>query len=208
MYLDEIPSVYPSTKTIDKLLLEEESEILEFKSSMLHPHKPTDKINALENQLSKTSSLKKEELIKKLQEAKNEQSRLILEEIIIAITSFLNSRGGTFLIGIEDNKKIIGIDYDYKYLSKNNWDGWLLYLKDKLKKYIKVEVVRQLNISYSINGKTIVRVDVPISPRYVFVKIENNENFYIRYFNSENLLKDESMVNYIIDRWKDNKIGS
>lgn len=146
MYLDEIPSVYPSIKTIDKLLLEEESEILEFKSSMLHPHKPTDKINALENQLSKTSSLKKEELIKKLQEAKNEQSRLILEEIIIAITSFLNSRGGTFLIGIEDNKKIIGIDYDYKYLSKNNWDGWLLYLKDKLKKYIKVEVVRQLNI--------------------------------------------------------------
>ena len=77
LYLDEIPSVYPSTKTIDKLLLEEESEILEFKSSMLHPHKPTDKINALENQLSKTSSLKKEELIKKLQEAKNEQSRLI-----------------------------------------------------------------------------------------------------------------------------------
>ena len=33
-------------------------------------------------------------------------------------------------------------------------------------------------------------------------KIENNENFYIRYFNSENLLKGESMVNYIIDRWK------
>ena len=48
--------------------------------------------------------------------------------------------------------------------------------------------------------KPLIRVDVPISPRYVFAKIENNENFYIRYFNSENLLKDESMVNYIIEQ--------
>ena len=101
------------------------------------------------------------------------------------------------------------MEYDYNYLPKNNWDGWLLYLKDKLKKYIKVEVVRQLNIiPYKIDGKTIVRIDVPISPRYVFVEIENSENFYIRYFNSENVLKGESMVNYIVDRWKDNKIGT
>jgi len=204
LYLDEIPSVDAAARPLNELLLEEESEILEFKSSMLHPHKPSEKINNIERELSKASGPKKDELLRKLEEAKIEQPRLITEEIIIGVASFMNSHGGTLLVGIDENKKIIGIEYDYEYHSIKNWDGWLLYLKDKLKHYIKVEDVRKVKINHhKIDGKTIARIDVPISYRYVFVKIQNNENFYIRYFNSENLLKGEPMVNYIIDRWKE-----
>jgi hypothetical protein len=45
-------------------------------------------------------------------------------------------------------------------------------LKDKLKKYIKVEVVGQLTITHHIiDGKTVARIDVPISPRFKMMKI-------------------------------------
>jgi hypothetical protein len=168
LYLDEIPLVPPTSTAIDELLLQEESEILEFKSSMLYPHKPSDKINALESEYSKALGANKDELLKKLQTAKSEQPRLLTEEIIIIIASFLNSRSGTLLIGVNDNKKIIGIEYDYKYYSINNWEGWLRYLKDKLKSYFQMEVVRRLTITpHIIDEKTIVRINVYTSPRYV-----------------------------------------
>jgi hypothetical protein len=205
LYLDEIPPTDPAIRPLNELLSEEESERLEFKSSMLHPHKSSDKIIALESELSKASGQKKDELLKKLEAAKSEQPKLITEEIIIGIASFMNSRGGTLLVGIDDNKKIIGIEYDYGYHKIKDWDDWSLYLKDKLKSYIKVEDVRKVKINphFTDDGKTIARIDVRMSLRYAFVKIQNNENFYIRYNNSEDPLKGESMVNYIIDRWKE-----
>jgi hypothetical protein len=52
-----------------------------------------------------------------------------------------------------------------------------------------VEKVGQLNIPpHIIDEKTIARIDIPISPRYVFVEIQNDEHFHIAILILKNLL--------------------
>ena len=84
---------------IENLLRKEESLIHEYKSSLRYNTKEKKITDWLIN-----SSLK-------------------------TIAAFLNSEGGCLIIGVNDNKKILGIDLDG---FKSN-DEWIRFLKDKIK---------------------------------------------------------------------------
>ena len=84
---------------IENLLRKEESLIHEYKSSLRYNTKEKKITDWLIN-----SSLK-------------------------TIAAFLNSEGGCLIIGVNDNKKILGIDFDG---FKSN-DEWIRFLKDKIK---------------------------------------------------------------------------
>ena len=50
---------------------------------------------------------------------KQEKINRSLEEIVLkTIAGFLNGDGGTLLIGVTDDKQIIGLENDYKTLKK------------------------------------------------------------------------------------------
>ena len=51
------------------------------------------------------------------------------------VAGFLNARGGTLLVGVQDDGAITGIEADYKYIhkEKRNRDVWELELRNVLK---------------------------------------------------------------------------
>lgn len=54
----------------------------------------------------------------------------VLEQVIVkTIAGFLNAKGGTLVIGVEDDGKVVGLDADYKTLSKRpDRDGYQQFL--------------------------------------------------------------------------------
>ena len=54
-----------------------------------------------------------------------------------AVAGFMNAHGGTLLIGVNDNRRAIGLDNDYKLTKKGNHDlrdsfeNWLTDLFDR-----------------------------------------------------------------------------
>ncbi|KKL69002.1 hypothetical protein LCGC14_2119350, partial [marine sediment metagenome] len=63
-----------------------------------------------------------------------------LEFVIIkTIAGFMNTEGGTLLIGVTDDGEIIGVENDLKTLKKKDRDGYELLLNDLISSYIGVE---------------------------------------------------------------------
>jgi predicted HTH transcriptional regulator len=57
------------------------------------------------------------------------------KEIVQSIVSFMTHRGGILIIGINDEKKVLGIDKDLKLF--RNWDSYQLAIQNTIRDYTK-----------------------------------------------------------------------
>jgi len=108
-------------------------------------------------------------------------------EYIVAksISSFLNSEGGTLIIGVDDNGNVLGLEKDYQTLTKQNPDGFQLHLRQIIKKYLGYFFEKYITISFPhLDGKEICVLQISKSGRPVFVTYEGNEFFFVRNGNS------------------------
>jgi len=124
------------------------------------------------------------------------------EEIMKTIAGFLNSKGGTLFIGVNDNGGILGLENDYKLLGKKkSFDGFLIHLNNLLKKYFKGNIFANLEfISLNIESKEICIIDIEKSSTPTFLKTEGD--FYVRSGTSTNKLNTEDAVLYIKNHFK------
>jgi predicted HTH transcriptional regulator len=44
--------------------------------------------------------------------------------VLKSIAGFMNTHGGTLLVGVADDGAIVGIEEDFAFLGKKNVDGW------------------------------------------------------------------------------------
>ena len=170
----------PGDAEIATLITQGESTTLEFKS--------TARWNLVENKKDPT-----------------------MEEVILkTVAAFLNTQGGTLLIGVDDTGDTIGLANDYRtcQAGKQNRDGFELWLMgDLLLKKLGNDLAPAIAISFhSLNGQDICKVTVSPSPHEVFVTLnksgQSKKLFFIRAGNSTRGLDDPSeMLNYIRDRW-------
>ena len=114
------------------------------------------------------------------------QARKILEhEVVSAIAAFLNTDGGTLLIGVNDRSESLGLENDYSTLKKGkqNLDGFKLKIQqDVIKKYFDNRYIKNIVYKYPIfKGKEICQIEVSPSSYPVFIELENNKKeFYNR----------------------------
>lgn len=93
------------------------------------------------------------------------------------MVAFLNSEGGTLLIGVEDNGNILGIEHD----QFENEDKFLLHFGNLMNGKIGRDVASHVKWELkNLAGKRILRVDCLPSPTPVYLKHEGSEEFYIR----------------------------
>ena len=131
-------------------------------------------------------------------------------EVLKTISAFSNSPdGGVLIIGIDDWGHIVGIEHDYSsLLNKQNWDGWLLTLKDVVKQNLDVTVAAALNVSpQTYHNITLAVIKVPFSPEPIFFKWKNNkgivlDEFFVRVQNSTQSLSRSEQTKYIKATWK------
>ncbi|MGC1248782.1 MAG: ATP-binding protein, partial [Spirulinaceae cyanobacterium] len=135
----------------------------------------------------------------------------VMEQIIVkTVTAFLNSQGGTLLIGVEDDGNVIGLEADYQTLKKGNkQDAYELFLTDLLlEKEIGKDSAPYIRISFGeVEKKDVCQITVKPSPRPVYIQVKNKngeqeESLFIRINNSTRKLDKPSEIrNYCQDRW-------
>ncbi len=131
-------------------------------------------------------------------------------EYIIAktLSAFLNTEGGTLLIGIADDGSIVGIENDYSTFDKKrqNKDGFLLkfgqiinnYLGKQFNDYIFPKIIFFVN-------KPICIIKIKRSDAPVFLKKGNKEEFFIRGPASSEPLSMKEALDYINSHWSELK---
>jgi hypothetical protein len=140
----------------------------------------------------------------------NKKSNVIEEVILKTVAAFLNTDGGTLLIGVVDDGSIVGLQPDFQTLKKKDRDGYELWLlSDLLLKGVGKDLTPYISIGFGlVDNKDVCRVTVQPAPRAVYVDIKNSksgqleEYFFIRTGNSTNkLTKPSEINNYIQTHW-------
>ena len=104
-------------------------------------------------------------------------------EYVVAktISAFLNSEGGTLVIGVDDDGNILGLEKDIQTLSKQNLDGFELHLRQIIKKYLGENFEKYLKMTFpEIEDKKICVTKISKSGKPIFINFEGNESFFVR----------------------------
>ena len=131
----------------------------------------------------------------------------MINPITKAVCGFLNAEGGTLLIGVDDNGKLLGLEKDMKTLGKKgNQDGYELFLRQHLDNYLSIQTAKVVRITFeSIEEAVICKVSVTASGKPVFSKSiggNNIDEFWVRIGNATKQLYGEDMMNYRSEHWE------
>ena len=140
----------------------------------------------------------------------SKKSKVMEEVILKTVAAFLNSDGGTLLIGVADDGTVLGLQPDYQTLKKKDRDGYELWLmNDLLLKEFGKAIAPSIAVSFGlVDGKDVCRVTVQPGPEPTYVTIKDPKSdqpvecFFIRTGNSTNKLdKPSDITNYTRNRW-------
>ncbi len=174
------------TSNIEALISSGESDKIEFKSSLHHPYGPL------------SPDPKKPPLGKK------EIDKILRKSITKTIAAFLNSEGGTLLIGVGDSGNVLGIEPDFEHLKqgKQDSDGWLLSLQDVVINAFGAEVWNAVHVSLVPHRtQTVAVVSCPPRTTETWRKEDDEERFYIRAANGTRELNGSTLLKYIREHW-------
>jgi membrane protein YdbS with pleckstrin-like domain len=159
---------YPDTPHIESFLQQDEHEQLEFKSTLRWDLREGKYNRALEKSVMKT------------------------------IAAFLNSKGGHLVIGVDDQRKVIGIEHDYQTLNRKDADGFHNHFSLTFKNMIGPEFRHFVQLNQEkVDDKDLVVVAVAPSPKPVYLKDGNDEEFFVRTGNSTTSLRLSEAASYI-----------
>ena len=127
-------------------------------------------------------------------------------EAVIAktVAGFLNARGGTLLIGVDDAGQVLGLDADLGHMKSPDLDRYELWLHDYLGATIGAPATGRLRVSFPrVHGRDVCRVAAEASPRPVFVKAgkSGQVTFHARLGNSTRELGVADAIDYAADHF-------
>jgi len=135
----------------------------------------------------------------------NQPSRATEDAIVKTVAAFLNTDGGTLLIGIGPDRAVVGLAYDYERVKPKNGDGFVNWLTTHLITALGYTPVTRTRARIIVHaGHEICRVDVAASPSPVWARTSKDEQiFFVRMNNSTRALPDAEIESYQAWRWPD-----
>jgi len=136
-----------------------------------------------------------------LHEAK--PNKAMEDAVVKTIAGFLNTDGGTLLIGVDNIGTVLGLDHDYNRVQPKNGDGFVNWLTTHLINALgHVPVTRARARIVVHDGREICRVDVAKNNGPVWAKSSKDARvFYARFNNSTRLVPGDEVDTYVADRW-------
>lgn len=157
---------------ISRLLAENEHDRLEFKSSL-----------RFDNKIGRVS-------------------REVERAAMKTVAAFLNSKGGYLVLGVNDSRVPLGLENDYRTLQRNDSDGFENHFTQTFNSMIGPEFRTLVKLWFNnMDGQDICVVQTLPSPRPVYLKTDNNEQFYMRTGNISTSLKLSEIESYSRSRW-------
>ena len=165
----------PELRTIEELLDNDEDYAVEFKS--------TARWDLREHQPSKAME----------------------DAIVKTVAAFLNTDGGTLLIGIGPDREVVGLAHDYERVKPKNGDGFVNWLTTHLINTLGHTPVTRTRARITVHaGHEICRVDVAASPAPVWAKTSKDEQvFFVRMNNSTRALPEPEAESYRTQHWSE-----
>jgi predicted HTH transcriptional regulator len=158
--------------TFAELAEQGESLTVEFKSSMIHSYKP------------------------------EVPEKVIIGSVIKTIAAFLNSEGGTLVIGADDDAHPLGIDVDLQ--TKNfTRDSYENFIMTAISNAIDTVAAARCRVRFeNLGDATVCLVDVESSSRPVYATTDKGKDvFFVRTGNATRALETKEVVAYIQDRF-------
>jgi CheY-like chemotaxis protein len=158
-------------RSIEELIQLGESDTLEFKSSL--------QWNVRENIRNDT----------------------LQHDVLKSIAAFLNSEGGTVIIGVEDNGNLFGLEKDiqsFKQPRNRTLDNFERHLVELIKNKIGIKFQTYLKIRFTkINEQDICGIYVRKAEQAAFLKSEKGVELYVRTGNSSRSLNVPEIYDYL-----------
>ena len=130
----------------------------------------------------------------------------LLRASMKTVCAFLNTGGGTLLIGVADNGEPKGLEDDLQdFTNKKTVDGFELKLRDALSLNLNPDPSQRVTLSFPyVNGIQICRVDVSRSPRPVFLVVKGGSTeFFVRKGNASHPMANVMQAcEYVLDHWR------
>lgn len=131
----------------------------------------------------------------------NKPMKYIEHGIIKTINAFLNSEGGTLIIGVDDDGNVLGLENDYNSFSKAK-DGFLLHFDNLIISSLGKEQQADINIKFEkLDDKEFAVVEVSSSNKPVFLNSGGKKEFYVRHAASSQAYDISEAYEYINKHW-------
>ena len=127
----------------------------------------------------------------------NRSEKLIDKAWLKSVAAFLNSDGGVLLVGVTDDGDILGIEAD----NFDNEDKYLLHVNNRIQQHIGLEHAGFIAFQLvPMEEQKVLLIECQPSPSPVFLKISNEEEFYIRVGPGSRRLSTSGVVAYVTNR--------
>lgn len=135
---------------------------------------------------------------------KNNRKNRDLEYVIAkTISAFMNTKSGLLVIGIDDEKNVLGIENDLSLLKKQDEDGFQLKITEITSNYIGKEFAQLIQCTFEEKeDKKIALIHVKQSvDEHTYVTRDKEPKFFIRTNNSTQPLNVKESNKYIKKHW-------
>jgi len=133
----------------------------------------------------------------------NQQNSSLEEVIAKELCCFMNSGGGDLLIGVDDEGNPIGLKKDYSTFKDKSADGFAQHLTNMINKYLDKNANAYVELDFiPINNFEICRCKIKSSPRPIYLSKNNEKLFFIRANNTCQPLDMEEAHQYISENWR------
>jgi ATP-dependent Lon protease len=134
---------------------------------------------------------------------KGDKDPVLELSVLKTVAGFMNAHGGILLIGVADDRTIVGVEPDYRTIAKGGRDRYENWLTTLFETNLGKPAATQVSISFEDHdGHELCRVDVEPSAKPVYVTKGNSADLYVRINNSTRLLNTSEAVDYIAAHWR------
>jgi type I restriction enzyme R subunit len=160
-------------RSIDELLENDEDDAVEFKSTARWDVREAQRNPAMEDAVVKT------------------------------VAAFLNTEGGTLLIGVAPDGSLAGLAPDYPHVQPKNGDGFVNWLTTHLTNALGAAAVMRTRARIVVyGGVELCRLDVAPSSQPTWAKTRKEPRvFFVRMNNSSRPMPEKELAAYVADRW-------
>jgi len=130
-------------------------------------------------------------------------NRALEKTIARTVAAFMNAKGGTLVIGVSDEGKLLGLEADFATLGvRRDRDGWEQALINVLNTYLSKEVAALASVTFAdIDGKTVAVLHADPALRPVYLTDNNIAELYVRSGNTTQQLDVKQANEYIKQRF-------
>ena len=125
-------------------------------------------------------------------------SKEVQKMVAKTVAAFLNTEGGSLIIGVRDDGVALGIEDDLRLLKKGTQDAFEVALRNVLREYLPEEVGTVVDVSFpKVDEKTVALVKCDAHRAPVYFSEGKDETFFVRSGNTTQTLGVRATADYI-----------